>query len=127
MCDSRYAANISVVLLFPPTLLGISCAPFQRTVIDPANDNVNLGWTEPAVVSQQPDMRLSNSGRHLLVYDHGSDLCRPGMRFLIRNERYGPEMAGAVASLAVLHQNRLNILIERNGSSRDGKGRHHDG
>ncbi len=99
---------------FPPLnrrglILGI---PFRRAGVRPRGQSVDVGLAQAAVVGEVAVSRIGEPGRHLAAQHRGPDRLRPGPRALISQQRHRADLARTMAGLAVLLQDRQDILIK---------------
>ena len=95
----------------------------RRAAVDPRGDGGDVGFAQPQVVLQLLDAdAVVAIGRHLAGHHLGLDRPGPRPHFLVGLQRHRADVAGTVAALAVLLQQRRDVLGEGH-RRRGGRGR----
>ena len=90
-------------------VLGVA---FGRAVVGPRGDHFDLFGAQAPVIGEVAILRIGEPGRHFLR-DHGRlERLGPGTRFRVSQQRHRRDFTRAMAFLAVLLQDRQDVLIE---------------
>src|ERR1700688_1009839 len=84
----------------------------QRTGVGPFGDRFDFTWLQGVVVQEATDLRICEPRWHLARSDGGLHRLGPRTRFFVRQERHRRYLARTMAGLAILLQNRKNVLVK---------------
>ena len=87
---------------------------FWRTGIHPSYESVDIRLGERAVIGELPEVRIGEPRRHLLRQYCLTDRFCPRARLFVRQQRHRGDLARTMTFLAVVLQNWLDVLMERN-------------
>ena len=99
--------------------------PFGRACIDPCGNQIDVQLLERPVVIEVAVARIGKPRRHRTSHHRLLDRPRPRARLLVGEHRERPDLAGAMAALAVLLENRNDVLMESHRRRRALVGRGH--
>ena len=90
----------------------------RRPAIGPRGQCGDVLRGERPIVQEMAVAGVGKPRRHLLGLHRRLDRARPGACGLVGLERHGRDLAGAMARLAVLLQDRRDVLVVRHGGRR---------
>jgi len=88
------------------------------TVINPADDRVDLRLAQASIVHELVVARISVPRRHLTAGDRFADGLRPRPGFFVGHEGHGCDLTGPMTVLVLTLQDGLDVLGERDVVSR---------
>ena len=88
--------------------------------VSPARNGIDICLFERTVIRKVPVLSVREPGRHLACKHRALHGLRPRTGTFVAQERHGRRLAGTVAALAALLEQRLNVFVEGGGISCEG-------